>query len=435
MNIKLKIPGIIAGRKAMSIVLFVLFSVVVLRLQAQTNRQWENHALPVPYDNGTYIYGIDFDKFGNAWMATDAIGAGAWKYDKQTWTKFAALPHDHDDDDDDDHLNSIAADHNSIVTIDDFGNIWFGSNGHGVSKLMDTLWRTYNTSNGLSHGMIRDILTIKDTVWMATMNGLNRLTDDTVCTVYRKQDGLADSSVTCLAVDLSGMLWVGTSRGLSKFDGISSWRTYYPLSGTISNNYIDAIAIDREGNIWIAIYRSGIWMYDGTTWTKKYDHIYINTITFDKDGHLWASSTERGLDVGGVFEFDGNVWTHYTQEDGLFDNRVASIAVDMDGNIWIGCYGGLSILSYTSGGVRMWDRKQEEGIIRLYPNPADAQFTLTHVAGAEIHLCTTSGQTIRKVSATDENMVIDAGSLPQGVYLLKIIKNNTEIIRKIQVLH
>lgn len=404
----------------------------IISLSAQKKEIWEQHSLPPGYRLATNIHGIAFDHSGTKWLATMANGAGAWKYDETNWIQFAAPEHDHDEEDEHgeecDALG-LAADHSSCVTVDHRNNIWFGSVGHGVSRLSDTTWNVYNRKNYLASDIIRDILTIRDTVWIATKGGLSRLIGDTNWKTYLKADGLTDTSITCLATDLSGNLWVGTAKGISKFNGVY-WSPHYPIT-SISDNYIDALTVDSKNNIWAAIYQSGIWMYDGESWMKQYDeHTSFNSLVFDKKGHLWAGSS-----YSGVWRFDGSSWAQYTTDDGLLDNKTESIAVDNQGNVWIGCFGGLTKVYEINDNTYISNNEIEENLISVYPNPASTQAVISNVDNAIIHLYAISGQRIKTYHSQDKDITIDIADLKQGIYCLTIEKDNAVILRRISVIH
>ena len=56
----------------------------------------------------------------------------------------------------------------------------------------------------------------------------------------------------------------------------------------------------------------------------------------DSKGMLWFAS--RG---DGVYRYDGNSFTHFTEKDGLSDNDISCIMEDQDGNLWFGTADGL----------------------------------------------------------------------------------------------
>jgi hypothetical protein len=63
---------------------------------------------------------------------------------------------------------------------------------------------------------------------------------------------------------------------------------------------------------------------------------WVTAIAIDKQGNKWI-----GTPGGGLVKYDGISWTVYnTFNSGLPDNRVYAIAIDEQGNKWIGTFGG-----------------------------------------------------------------------------------------------
>lgn len=156
------------------------------------------------------------------------------------------------------------------------------------------------------------------------------LTDNTYIK-YTTLDGLAGLWLKALALDSSGVKWMGTDgRGISKFDGIN-WTTYTKKDGLPSNR-IFSIVVDSDNNKWFGT-TVGLVRYDGEHWKvySEADGVLghdIRALVLDKSKILWV-----GTDVG-ISTFDGSNW--------VFVDSIAvrSMAVDQENNIWAGFYFG-----------------------------------------------------------------------------------------------
>src|SRR5690242_1609465 len=72
------------------------------------------------------------------------------------------------------------------------------------------------------------------------------------------EQGLSLSTVYCMLKDVNGFLWIGTPRGLNRFDG-SHFVNYFSdkkKPGTIGGNGILALIEDSLHNIWIGTNKS-----------------------------------------------------------------------------------------------------------------------------------------------------------------------------------
>ncbi len=66
-------------------------------------------------------------------------------------------------------------------------------------------------------------------------------------------DGLVNNQVTCFLKDSKGFIWIGTTAGLSRYDGFDFVNFQHSIGDTtsIADNYIVSLQEDKQGNIWI----------------------------------------------------------------------------------------------------------------------------------------------------------------------------------------
>jgi ligand-binding sensor domain-containing protein/signal transduction histidine kinase len=119
--------------------------------------------------------------------------------------------------------------------------------------------------------------------------------------VWHVADGLPSDSVTAIVQTRDGFLWIGTSAGLSRFDGVKFTLVRPP----------DPFANNLTG---------------------------ITALCEDSNGHLWIGTQQNGL-----FQLADGQITHYGRAQGLLDNNVTSLAADGHGQVWIGGNSGLSL--------------------------------------------------------------------------------------------
>ena len=115
------------------------------------------------------------------------------------------------------------------------------------------------------------------------------------------KDGLPDASITAVCQDEDGFLWVGTSYGLSRYDGVEFKNYYHSKTGnTISGNYITALQI-LPGNQLLIATTTGLSLFNIRQNTFKNLVIRagsrmfavensFNAIATGKNGHIWAGS-------------------------------------------------------------------------------------------------------------------------------------------------
>jgi ligand-binding sensor domain-containing protein len=69
-------------------------------------------------------------------------------------------------------------------------------------------------------------------------------------TRYTTADGLVSDDVTALVVDAYGDVWVGTSEGVSRYDG-QTWHTYTSDDGLVDDS-VTAMVARPNGEVWFA---------------------------------------------------------------------------------------------------------------------------------------------------------------------------------------
>lgn len=134
-------------------------------------------------------------------------------------------------------------------------------------------------------------------------------------------------------------LWFGSYSGLFHFDG-NNWTQYQEIG--LSQNYINDLKIDQEGNIWIA-QSHGIAQFDGTSFTiyqapeLGLTEVAPNflSVEIDHQNHIWAG----GYNL--LVEYDGQDWLVYDKKNSGVPNRhIKCLSEDYNHNMWMGTLGG-----------------------------------------------------------------------------------------------
>ncbi len=138
--------------------------------------------------------------------------------------------------------------------------------------------------------------------------------------------GYADGWISSLAADASGNVWVGTSAGLSRFDGWQ-WTTFTTADGLV-DGVIYALAVDGQGQVWAGSrYGKGLSRFDGQRWTRyRFEGLGGNVVAVAPNGDVWCNGYGDVL----LARFDGQDWWTYGHDDiGIYDNE----QIDHD-DIW-----------------------------------------------------------------------------------------------------
>ncbi|MDQ2820627.1 MAG: ATP-binding protein [Pseudomonadota bacterium] len=350
----------------------------------------------LPPDEITALYR---EPNGALWMGSRAHGVFLWDKSKQTYTNFGH------------HINdphSLADDRIAALYRDRVGTFWVGTWYGGVSRVdlgsggFSRLVSHADLNSPTVDNKVRTILGApNDQLWLGGNDGLN-LYDPARGTVaeYRHSptdpNSLIDNTVTALAYDRHGVLWIGGRTGLTSlntatrrftrvpvapgdsegrsvrgllFDSagilwitsrnglhrldpatmqVTSYRHDPAKPGSLADNFVRPLLEDRSGRLWVGTY-GGLDLLDRATGRFRHfrsdpndpgsiSHDEVRNLLQDRKGNLWVG-TAVGLNrvmVGA----DGDVrFARYTTRDGLADDAVAAILEDQDGHLWISSSG------------------------------------------------------------------------------------------------
>ncbi|MBN1582116.1 MAG: response regulator [Anaerolineae bacterium] len=163
---------------------------------------------------------------------------------------------------------------------------------------------------------------------------------------------LSDNNVFSVYKDSNDVLWIGTNKGLNRFDPqMQRFDVFlpYPENPSSTDNNIRAICQDRNGIFWLGSWYSGVCRFDPRTGQfRHYRHNAqvpaslannaVHCIHQDKRERLWIGTS------GGLCRFEPQTETFvaYTTRDGLLSDTIGGILEDESGNLWLSTTYGLS---------------------------------------------------------------------------------------------
>ncbi len=220
-------------------------------------------------------------------------------------------------------------------------------------------------ADGLAGHTLQSLATAPDgAVWIASLQGVTRLREGRL-TSYRVQDGLNDDRAYAVAVDAAGRVLVGTHRGVSRLEGDRF--VTFDDTHEFSRRPTYDIHAAADGTLWFAK-ENALTQYLGDRSWRVFQRdpvqagprsdIVSNSVRLvvtDRRGNPWVGTADRGLGY-----FDDHSWTHLAHRErglwdsGMRDNRVAALAIDRAGDLWVG-HGDAAIAGRALGVARVRD--------------------------------------------------------------------------------
>lgn len=239
--------------------------------------------------------------------------------------------------------------------------------------------------------------------------------------IWRAEDGLPRNRIQAIEQTPDGYLWIATSGGLARFDGVRF--VVFDSSNTpaLRDESILSLLPARDGSLWAGTEGGGLVHYSGGAFTsfgtaEGLTNGFVRALGEDNAGNLWV-----GTDRGFFRMVDG----HFVRLDhGTPQSPFASavqILTDKQQRVWVGTQAGLLTVS---GGMIVPAICREErmtaAVKGLYRTTDGTAFTIDAKGISEIRNgCRLQNRLARDVSITAVREARDAsvwvGTLGEGV--------------------
>jgi len=287
---------------------------------------------------------IHQDKKGYLWIAT---GEGLNRFDGYGFTNYS-------------EPDRTANDSFNVVTEDRSGNIWVGTNGAGVARLIDLppdlfavrtnsdkqpfpkrqKFVNYLLSASQSPNRVNAmVFDQNDTLWAQTDGGIFRGDFDSSGTLRFGMVMEGNTSSSAILIDSHQRAWFGVGSDLIEVTDAQIVR--HPLPDAPGDESIRSIVEDPRGRLLVATV-SRIFEFVPTTKPSepRWDTLpialtpdqTISTSCVDSTGTLWVGTGK------GLIKYKDGGQAVYTVANGLSDDSIRHIYEDHDGNIWLGTF-------------------------------------------------------------------------------------------------
>lgn len=195
-------------------------------------------------------------------------------------------------------VRSIAPYRDGILLVGfDGDGVWFVDSSNG--KILEKEQNDQDREKSLGSNGVYDICYHNSVIWVATYSGGLYSCEDfeapIICSVHRANDpgSLSNNNVNSVIEDSRGRNIAATDNGVNVTDFIDR-RWHHLCEGNVCTRAIE----DSHGNIWVATWGNGWFVYDGKT-LRELEHyrtsptvssgLPTNVANFieDRDGDMW----------------------------------------------------------------------------------------------------------------------------------------------------
>jgi signal transduction histidine kinase/ligand-binding sensor domain-containing protein len=225
-------------------------------------------------------------------------------------------------------------------------------------------------------------------VWLGTRDkGLFYMSGGRVVAV---PTGLANASINCLLAAEPRELWIGTDKGVLRWDGTRVTSEEVPPA--LRHSIVLSMILDRDSNIWFGTPGGLIRASAGGISSDTSNRRTLSAVTAlleDREGDLWAGSP------AGIERLRDSAFVTYSTA-GLQSESSGPVYVDQSERVWFAPFeGGLHWLKGEQSGTITSDRLNEDVVYSIAGGREDLwvgrqQGGLTHLRYAGGSLATTS---------------------------------------------
>ena len=152
-------------------------------------------------------------------------------------------------------------------------------------------------------------------------------------TAWKVRDGFTRGTISTIAQTPDGYLWLGTTFGLVRFDGVRAVPWNLPGSAPGRVDRVSALLGARNGTLWIGR-DLGLSSWNGSTLTvyPEFAQLRVNAMLEDRAGTVWVAAHQDGgagrlcMLERGRFQCRG--------EDGSLGPYVPTLFEDSKGRLW-----------------------------------------------------------------------------------------------------
>src|SRR5215475_20545 len=150
--------------------------------------------------------------------------------------------------------------------------------------------------------------------------------------VWRSADGLPEDFAQSLAQTPDGYLWIGTSGGLARFDGVSFVVFNRENTPALLDDSVYSLLVAKDGTLWAGTEGGGLVRYKNGRFrafgaAEGLTNGFVRVIYEDRNGQLWV-----GTDAG-LFRMQDESLIRVDGRDGAPEMNVHAICEDRAGRL------------------------------------------------------------------------------------------------------
>jgi signal transduction histidine kinase/ligand-binding sensor domain-containing protein len=317
-----------------------MWAIAGLHLWQLRGDRWQRESPSEPFSSER-VYKMFFDKAGTQW-----VGTNKWVYRRApNQEKFEAT-------------NEVGGELIQFVESPD-GSFWAGGE-EGAAAPIPTVRRLnvegHRSPNPIRLHVLSDTLLFdhEGQLWIASVYGLLKVSpgeiaknqtpvvvdQDKQFQWFGRDQGLSTDSATAMFKDASGDIWVGTMRGLDRFE---QPKLIHPENVPVSDRRM-MVTSCSDGEVWVAVPLAPlVSIRDGQTVTRIKKTYEIDSVYCGPSGVIWFT------DDHGIGRFDRKTTIHIPLPEGMRPSSAKQVVETSDGSIFVTFRNAVDLWQWQSG--------------------------------------------------------------------------------------
>ncbi|MFY9223159.1 MAG: two-component regulator propeller domain-containing protein [Blastocatellia bacterium] len=254
------------------------------------------------------------------------------------------------------------------IFFDYTGTMWLGTLDGGINKfdpISKRFLTTTNTPNNQfssNNSVVAIAEDLTKTIWISKRDELRQYKSKNsppiiFHSISKLSPELANKRINSLFVNSSGLLWIGTDKGLSVYDTklekfITDTLNLPPVLQTLR---ITSIYQDSKEKLWIGSQNIGVYLFDPKSLSlsiyekeskEAKNHLSSNRIMHiyeDKTGTIWIATTSRLCRYDPTLNGITKIYLSDPENpNSLISDQINMVFSDKDGLLWVGTSFGLN---------------------------------------------------------------------------------------------
>jgi len=296
----------------------------------------------------------EVDEFGNIWLGTETDGVMCVSADHSPMPHFTTE-------------NGLTDNTITDILVDDYGMIWVSTLAGGICKINPHGFEHHNEQQGLASNTV--MTTFKDHLGMVYAGfwpgGFYRY-ENGLWRQFMDHDNIHKAIILDIEEDKDFNLIVSThGYGIRKFlrthpDSSSFHGNFHYYTDVIPSGLAYDLLIGQDSSIIVTDINGGMArvLHDSVFWYRESSNlpsISMHSSAQTKNGDIWAASANHGISL-----IRNNQIKQITTREGLLSNNARWPFADSKGNVWI---------AYSTPGLtKISNGNEEEPMIHFTPD-------------------------------------------------------------------